>query len=440
MTPHREFIRARQGSVTIAFGLMLVVVLLAAGLGIDLARAVNARSHVMAALDAAALAGAKLMLDDGATDADVNSTANAFFSSYLANLAVTGAQTSNFTAVTDRANWTVTASTNVKINTMIGRIAGVPLFSMSPSATVRYQADKVEVAFVVDVTGSMNDTPAGDTQSKMASLKQAANQVIDTLMAKSMNEDMIRIAVAPFSSSVNAGPLSYTVSAAPPTTSCGYTWRWGWQCTTTAGDDVDTCVIERTSSQAATDAAPTGADLLPAVPSLPYGNYRCPKAQVIPLLGKSSVADLKTTISGYMPSGATAGHIGAAWGWYLLSPNWSSVLPSASAPASYGDKTVHKHVVFMTDGLFNTSYLSGPSTASSTQVDESYAQFQALCSNMKAKGITVWTIGFDLHDGRAIQELKDCGGVNAFDVKTGADLNEAFQAIVSNLQNLRVSG
>lgn len=430
----------KRGSVTVAFGLMLVMILLAAGLAIDLSRALNARSHVVAALDAGALAGAKLLLDEGATDSDVAATAQAFFNTYLAGLGATGAQSSNFTTTTDRSTWTVTTSVNIKLNTMFGRLAGVSLFNMTPTAKVRYQADKVEVAFVVDVTGSMNDTPAGDTQSKMTSLKQAASDVIDTLMANSMSENMIRIAVAPFAASVNAGALSYSVSAAPPTTTCTNSWQWGWHCTTSTGSDVDTCVIERVNAEAATDAAPTGTNTIPAVPSLPYGRYSCPQAQVIPLLGKSQADQLKTTINGYTPGGSTAGHIGAAWGWYLLSPNWSSVLPSTSTPAAYSDKTVHKHVVFMTDGLFNTSYLNGPSTASSTQVDESYAQFDSLCTNMKAKGITVWTIGFDLHDGRAIQELKDCGGDNFFDVKTGSDLKAAFQAIVSNLQNLRVSG
>lgn len=100
------FRRDKRGNVTIAFGLLLVMILLAAGLAIDLSREFNARTHIMAGLDAGALAGAKLRLDDDASDADVSQTAKAYFESYLANMKMSGTATSNFQAATDRTNWT----------------------------------------------------------------------------------------------------------------------------------------------------------------------------------------------------------------------------------------------------------------------------------------------------------------------------------------------
>lgn len=428
----------RSGSITMIAAFAFIVVAIAGGLAIDTSRAYNIRTQVLLALDAAALAGAKSMQDDTKTDSDLSAISQAFFSTYVANMKMSGVTTGNFSAAVDRANWTVTASVDIRLPMLFGKVAGLDgMFDFRPESRVRYQADKVELALVLDVTGSMSDIPGGDTARKIDSMKAAAADVIDGLMGKSISEDSVRIAVAPFSASVNAGPLSYTVSASPPATTCGYSWRWGWSCTDVAGADVDTCVIERTNSQAATDAPPTGADILPAVPSTPYGNYSCPNAKVVPLLGKSNADQLKTTINGYSPLGATAGHIGAAWGWYVLSPRWSSYLPSGSAPAAYSDTAIHKHVVFMTDGLFNTSYLNGPS--SSDQVNESYAQFQALCTNMKAQGITVWTIGFDLHNGRAIQELRHCGGDKFYDAKTGVDLKAAFQAIAASLNKMHVS-
>lgn len=433
-----SFAGQRSGSITIATAFIFIIILAAAGLAVDTSRVYNVRTQVLMALDAAALAGAKALQDDSKTDSDLTEISKAFFQTYLSNLKMSGLTTGNFTAAVDRANWTVTAAVDIHLPMLIGKAVGLDgMFDFRPESRVRYQAGKVELALVLDVTGSMNDIPSGDSMRKIDSMKSAAADVIDGLMGRSLSENSVRISVAPFSASVNAGPLSYSVSAAPPTTSCGYSWRWGWTCTDVGGADIDTCVIERTNSQAATDAPPVGADILPAVPSTPYGNYSCPNAKVVPLLGKSNADQLKATINGYSPSGATAGHIGAAWGWYLLSPRWSSVLPSGSTPASYSDTTIHKHVVFMTDGLFNTSYLTGPS--SSDQVNESYAQFQALCSNIKAQGITVWTVGFDLHNGRAIQELRDCGGDNFFDAKTGLDLKAAFQAITGSLNKMHVS-
>ncbi|MEQ1612919.1 MAG: VWA domain-containing protein, partial [Hyphomicrobiaceae bacterium] len=138
-------------------------------------------------------------------------------------------------------------------------------------------------------------------------------------------------------------------------------------------------------------------------------------------------------------TGATAGHIGAAWGWYLLSPKWAAVLPSASAPVPYTDKTVTKHVIFLTDGIFNTSYKNGPATDDTTQMNESYAQFQSLCTNMKAQGITVYTVALDLLDPRALTELATCGGANSYTAADAVALKAVFQQIVSQLNHLRVA-
>ena len=158
-------------------------------------------------------------------------------------------------------------------------------------------------------------------------------------------------------------------------------------------------MIERQGSNAATDAPPVGADKLPNVPTTPYGNYVCPGATVLGLQGKSQKDIVNSTIDSYSASGATAGHIGSAWGWYLLSPQWASVLGS-SAPGDYEDKEIRKHMIIMSDGEFNTSYLTGGTTSAATQSDESYAQFRSLCDGIKGKDITIYTVGFDLTNAR----------------------------------------
>ena len=207
------------------------------------------------------------------------------------------------------------------------------------------------------------------------------------------------------------------------------------------GTNDDSCVIERLGPNADTDASPTGSDQLGKVTSLPYGSYSCPDAAVIPLLGRSEAAMIKDMIGGYQAGGSTAGHIGTSWGWYLLSPSWASVLPSASVPAPYGEKNLTKAMLIMTDGLFNTSYVSGPHTDPTAQVEESYTHFQSLCDGAKAKGISIYTVGFDLNDARALDELKGCASspTNFFDAKSGADLKAAFKAVADKLNTLRVA-
>jgi Flp pilus assembly protein TadG len=275
-----------RGGVAVVFGLTIVVVLFTVSICLDLVRAYNVRTHLQTALDAAALTGAKLLQEDGATDQTVQTAAAAMFNTYVPNLNMYGLTTANFKATPDWTSSTVTTTIDAKVTSFFSKIAAgiAPNLTMTPSSTVSYKADKVEVALVVDVTGSMNQIPAGDTQTKMQSLKQAASIVVDTLMADSPSEDAVRIAVVPFSASVNAGALANATSASPSVTTCGSTWGWGYSCTTVAGADIDTCVIERDHSHE--DASPSS-NKIPAVPSTPYGNYSCPPATVIPLQGKA---------------------------------------------------------------------------------------------------------------------------------------------------------
>ena len=424
------------GAVAVIFGVSVIVLFLVLGLAIDSARLYNNASKIQNAMDAAALSGAKLFDDDTASDGDITNRAKDHFNSYVAAEKITGAEVENLTFTPNRTEKSVYATAHVTLPTSFGKIGNVmPEFSFNPNSTVVYKMNKIELAMVLDITGSMN------ANNKLPDMKVAAKDVIDGLLQASPSENSVRIAIAPFSASVNAGSLAAAVSASPSVTTCSQTWNDNYTCKDVAGADIDTCVIERTNTNAATDAAPVGADILPAVPSTPYGKYTCPPSIVIPLQGRSQIAMLETKIDGYAATGSTAGHIGAAWGWYLISPNWTGVLPSASAPEPYSNPDVKKNVIFMTDGLFNTSYLNGPSTADATQVNESYAQFDALCGGMKAKGITVYTVGFDLSDPSALSELQNCASSSTdfYNAQGGLALKAAFHDIASKLNTLRVS-
>ncbi len=428
-----RFENDNRGTIAMIFALSIFMLCGIVGFAVDASRAYAVSGRVSSILDSAALAGAKMFEIETATDAEIQASAQAYFQLHTNEKSMPGLQLSNFKVIVDRPNNKVSVDVDVGLPTTFSQVIGVGKFDFKRSTEVVFNMNKIELAMVLDVTGSMN------ADGKMAAMKAAANDVIDSLMAGSISENSIRIAVAPFSASVNAGALANKVSTSPAVTSCGYTWHWGYTCTTAAGADVDTCVIERTNSRAFTDDAPVGADILPAVPSTPYGRYNCPSAVVVPLQGKSQVATIKSTINSYIATGATAGHIGAAWGWYLLSPKWASVLPSASAPVPYTDKTVTKHVIFLTDGIFNTSYKNGPATDDTTQMNEFYAQFQSLCTNMKAQGITVYTVALDLLDPRALTELATCGGANSYTAADGVALKAVFQQIVSQLNHLRVA-
>ena len=60
-------------------------------------------------------------------------------------------------------------------------------------------------------------------------------------------------------------------------------------------------------------------------------------AEVTPL--SSDKQALLAKVAGLTTGGGTAGHLGTAWAWYMLSPKWSSIWSDDSRPGSYSDLT-----------------------------------------------------------------------------------------------------
>lgn len=91
--------------------------------------------------------------------------------------------------------------------------------------------------------------------------------------------------------------------------------------------------------------------------------------------------------------GATAGHLGTAWASYLLSPSWSSIWPSGSAPSAYNSQNVMKAAILMTDGEYNIQFSMGGSSS-----NVSAKQALEICKQMRDNGVKVFTVGFGFGD------------------------------------------
>ena len=210
------------------------------------------------------------------------------------------------------------------------------------------------------------------------------------------------------------------------------------------------CVSERTGSDAYTDAAP-GSSRVGF--NYPASNNGCPAAAILPL--SSNTSTLKSLISSLSAGGSTAGQIGAAWGWYTVSPNFGS-LWSGSAAAPYDVNKTLKAVILMTDGEFNTPYNTGviskdAGTGSGNDSDhinqnatngDSFSQALSLCAAMKKQGIIVYTVGFQVaSQGDAAQLMTNCATSPSYAYlpTSSTDLSEAFKAIGRDITRLRIS-
>jgi len=210
------------------------------------------------------------------------------------------------------------------------------------------------------------------------------------------------------------------------------------------------CVSERTGVEAYTDAAPSVARV---GFNYPASNNGCPSSAILPL--SSNKSTLKSLINGLSAGGSTAGQIGAAWGWYTVSPNFGSMW-SSSAAAPYDPSKTLKAVILMTDGEFNTPYNSGviardAGTGSGNDSDhinqnaangDPFNQTLKLCAAMKREGVIVYTVGFQVAgEGDAAQLMRDCATSPSYAYlpTSSTDLGEAFKAIGRDITRLRIS-
>lgn len=214
---------------------------------------------------------------------------------------------------------------------------------------------------------------------------------------------------------------------------------------------ISPCVSERTTN-AYTDASP-GTTLLGR--NYPAPTNGCIGQKIQPLT--STKADLTAAVTALSAGGSTAGHTGIAWGWYLISPNFASLFPTASKPAAYDAPNTKKVLILMTDGEYNSSYCNGvisqDSTSGSGNASDhincdapnghSWNQSKSLCDAIKAsKKIDVYTVGFAIDNAQSAKDLMaNCATdpANAFTPSTADDLKESFRKIGQNIADLRLS-
>jgi hypothetical protein len=232
-----------------------------------------------------------------------------------------------------------------------------------------------------------------------------------------------RIGLAPYSASINLGTYANAVSNNKSSDGC-VTER------TTAAKYFDDSVAGGGAFKVASD---NNKDTDPTEGNVGNTAYACPKAVLLPLTAKK--ADLVNAVKAYKEGGWTGGHFGAQWAWNLISEEWGDVFTGAAKPDPYKrvtDQELTKAVILMTDGVFNTAYHNGKTSAE---------QAIEMCKNMKAKGVVVFSIAFDA-PAAAKKTLEDCAspGPDYYaDASDANDLNAAFASFAAKIKALRLT-
>jgi Flp pilus assembly protein TadG len=441
-----RFAQSQSGNIAMMFGLTIMVIFGAVGGAIDYGRWLNARQQTQHAIDAAVLAAGRVLQTSGGNASEALATAEKYYNELKSQ--ITSTDTINFQLADDGA--AVEAVGDAKVSTPFLNVLGIPHLPVYTKAKAILavggnQETNIEIGMMLDVTGSM----AG---SKIKDLQLAAKDLINIVVWDNQGEYTSKVAIAPFAPRVNVGSYITKLTGLPATKTFSGKTRKPIE-----------CVTERTGTEAFTDAAPANNKYLGAYMgdtgttainnSSNYsssGSCSAPAADetVLPLTNDKAVLNAKIDTLG--ASGSTAGQLGTAWAWYLISPKWADIWPSNSKPAPYSDLTVlgengqpklQKIVILMTDGAYNTT--GGTQYGdNSTQAKTISNNAVEICKNMKAVGITVYTVGFALGNNQLpINTLKSCATSSAhfYETTTGEQLRQAFRDIALKISTLRIA-
>lgn len=462
----KKFNRSEDGVVAVLVAFLMVLLIVFAGMAIDFGLGFNTRRAVNQALDAAVLAVANKLSTTELSSNTVDSLIDQYFEENLKN-SVGGDVVHTKPVVTyDPKGDTVAATATATVKTsflpvlkLLNSESGdFGELTVTSSSTARFPKTKVEVAVVVDVTGSMSGS--------IGSLKTASKDMLNTLLPDDNTrlQSRVRISYVPYNVGVK---LDKTLARKATFEKSQYG-----------------CVHARVR-----DLAYSGEnhdyedeDDDERVDYIGTNYSWCPNAQMVPLTNDRT--KIESSINALRASSATAGQIGIAWGWYTLSPEWRGFWPTESKPDFYDNNGVRKYAVLMTDGSFNAYYAADYSKAdaehkkliknksdvqnsqdpmdsgkldaddhkkiaskvkweydySSSLSGVPFKTASNLCKNMKKEDIVIYTVFFGSdYKGKKIMEECASNSETFYHATNQSALIQAFSSIANDIKSIYLS-
>lgn len=214
----RRFLKDVRGSYMLLTAISMVPIMGALAIAIDYTELSRQRAATMNALDAAGIATAR-RIAEGANETDVVAYAKDFFES---NLGAVNPANTTLTVVLPNNNYgggTLKLFADLTYDPTFVPVAAMLMGKTSTSPTVDFTAEAeirlkntLEVALVLDNSGSMDEYGKGTNKKRIELLRQASKELVETLakQASQMKQvsKPVQFALVPFSASVNIAPSS----------------------------------------------------------------------------------------------------------------------------------------------------------------------------------------------------------------------------------------
>ncbi|RGP36587.1 TadE/TadG family type IV pilus assembly protein [Pseudotabrizicola alkalilacus] len=348
-----RFARDEDGHIVVFTAIMATLMLMLAGVGIDIINFETVRTKQQQTLDRATLAAASLTQELDAESVVRDYFAKADMADHLR--LVQFQRTFNAS--------TVRAEAEIELTPIF-----MNLYDLSDSTKLvargasqaEQRINNIEIMLVLDVSGSMAGT-------KLTNLKSAASEFIDTVMSQDI-ENRVSIGIVPYNGQVNLPQYLQSMFNAEDDHEVDFVNCFDLPATTynslTLSRTTPMPVTAHADTYSTTSTgyiAPTHSNAVVAT-----GNRWCPPAtghltgNVIRAPTNNRTA-LKAHINGLSAIGATSINAGLKWGAALLDPSARSLYTGMVAqgqtpsyfgnrPFEYNDREAMKIIVLMTDG------------------------------------------------------------------------------------------
>lgn len=454
----------RRGVAAVFLAIALVPLMGGVGLAVDSALGYLLKTRIVRSLDAAGLAAGRV-----AGDADAEAVARDYFNANFG--AGDDAVVTSFGFSRDATGEFVTLTARAETPTRFARIFGKTKMEVAASTRIQRLTRGMELALVLDNTGSMSG-------AKFNAMQQAALNLIDIVFGGKEEVENLWVSLTPYVATVNVGK-SHTAWLDPADqvfTRPSLFGTEGWKGCVMAQplpyDANDTPPSVRRLASYLYPQTTTDNNWPPIRPSSDNPdatatgpNLACPTA-ITPLTRSKSkiVAALKAMKA--WRRGGTTSNLGMTWGWRTISPRWRGRWGDPELPLDYdGDKEryIDKVAVILTDGE-NTFYdlpspsdpspsdytaygrinAPGPVGLAKSQAAEGApilnARLKTTCTAMKGAGIRIYSITFGVPSAAIKDVFRACATSQAmyYNAPTSADLAVAFKSIGGQLASLRI--
>ena len=457
------FCSDRRGNVAIIFSLAALPLVGFIGASIDYSRASSVRTAFQNALDSTALMLAKEASSDSSTQLQAN--AAKYFNALFGDTGVSGLSVTASYSNEGGSKVVVSGSGNVPTTFM--KVLGYRSIGIGGSSTAAWGSTRLRVALVLDNTGSMTES------GKLTALKTATQNMLTQLQsAASMNGD-VYVSIVPFVKDVNVGAGNYNsdwiywgTAQQDPTGADNTSWEANnGNCSTFAlpflfpspraaclansgtwtpksHSTWNGCVMDRgfptspsnlsgnsgpdmTNNYDATVGSPDVTKPASLYAAEQYGS--CPSAAVMGL--NYDWPAMSTVVNNMRANGNTNQAVGLQLGWMSLVGGGPFTAPTVDPNYNYT-----QIIILLTDGLNTQNRWYTNQTSIDTRQ-------QLTCNNIKASGITLYTIQVNTGGDPTSSLLQNCASSPGkfFLLTSASQIVTTFQAIGTNLTQLRVA-